>query len=264
MLTFRALQRAAVRTGPARQRRTDQRLPAGNPASNAERAMDVNRRGLTRGGNRTIGRTSAARSFLEAIEGNMVRTESGFGGGERLRWKGPSPGGLLQSIMAAALLAPGAAFAQATHQPGGAIGVRSWDFQPPVTSIAQQMYDLHAYIFWVCVIIFIGVFGVMFYSILKHRKSVGHEAVQFHENTFVEIIWTVIPFLILLFMAYPATKTILAMKDTSAPGLTIKVTGYQWKWNYDYLQDGFGFYSNLTTPLAQIENREPKGPHYLL
>jgi hypothetical protein len=78
------------------------------------------------------------------------------------------------------------------------------------------------------------------------------------------VIWTVIPFLILLFMAYPATKTILAMHDTSAPDMTIKVTGYQWKWNYDYLQDGFGFYSNLSTPLAQIENREPKGEHYLL
>ena len=126
------------------------------------------------------------------------------------------------------------------------------------------MFDLHLYIFWICVVIFVLVFGVMFYSIFKHRKSVGHQAAQFHENTTVEIVWTVIPFLILLFMAWPATKTILAMKDTSAPELTIKVTGYQWKWGYDYLQDGFGFYSNLSTPLAQIENREPKGPNYLL
>ena len=126
------------------------------------------------------------------------------------------------------------------------------------------MFDLHSYIFWICVVIFVLVFGVMFYSIFKHRKSVGHEAAQFHENTTVEIVWTVIPFLILLFMAWPATKTILAMKDTSAPDLTIKVTGYQWKWGYDYLQDGFGFYSNLATPLAQIENREPKGANYLL
>ena len=91
------------------------------------------------------------------------------------------------------------------------------------------MYDLHLFIFWICVVIFVAVFGVMFYSIFKHRKSVGHQAAQFHENTMVEIVWTVIPFLILLFMAFPATKTILAMKDTSAPGLTIKVTGYQWK-----------------------------------
>src|SRR5204862_1836682 len=90
------------------------------------------------------------------------------------------------------------------------------------------------------------------------------QAVQFHENTLVEVIWTIIPFVILLVMAYPATRTILAMKDTTSPGLTVKVTGYQWKWNYDYLQEGFGFYSNLATPLAQIENREPKGTHYLL
>ena len=83
-------------------------------------------------------------------------------------------------------------------------------------------------------------------------------------STVVEIVWTVIPFLILLFMAFPATKTILAMKDTSAPGLTIKVTGNQWSWSYDYLQEGFGYYSTLSTPIAQIENRAPKGEHYLL
>src|SRR5689334_2101493 len=141
---------------------------------------------------------------------------------------------LLQAGLATALAAPGAAFA-----------AHDFNLQPPVTPIARQMYDLHTFIVWVCVVIFIGVFGVMFYSIFKHRKSVGHEAHQFHENTTVEIVWTVIPFLILLFMAWPATKTVLAMKDTSAPDVTIKVTGYQWKWGYDYLQDGFGFYSNL-------------------
>jgi len=153
----------------------------------------------------------------------------------------------------AVLLAPGLVSAELV-----------WNLQPPVTPIAQQMFDLHSYIFWVCAVIFVGVFGVMFYSIYKHRKSVGHPAAQFHENTTVEVVWTVIPFLILLFMAWPATKTILAMKDTSAPDVTIKVTGYQWKWGYSYLQEGFGFYSNLATPLAQIEGREPKGPNYLL
>jgi cytochrome c oxidase subunit 2 len=137
-------------------------------------------------------------------------------------------------------------------------------FQDPVTSIAEQQIDLHNYILAVCVVIFVGVFGVMFYSIFKHRKSVGHEAVQFHENTIVEIIWTVIPFLILVFMAYPATKAILHYKDTAGPELTIKVTGYQWKWGYDYLQDGFGFFSNLATPLDQRENRAAKGENYLL
>jgi cytochrome c oxidase subunit 2 len=145
-----------------------------------------------------------------------------------------------------------------------AFAAREWNLQPPVTPLARQMFDLHAYIFWACVVIFVVVFGAMFYSIFKHRKSVGYKAAQFHENALVEIIWTAIPFLILIFMAYPATKTILSSKDTSAPEMTVKVTGYQWKWSYDYLQEGFGFYSNLSTPLAQIENREPKGEHYLL
>ncbi|HEY8245541.1 MAG TPA: cytochrome c oxidase subunit II [Casimicrobiaceae bacterium] len=157
-----------------------------------------------------------------------------------------------------------AAAAVAAGLPALAHAARDYNLQTPITSIAKQQYDLHMFIFWICAVIFVGVFGVMFYSLYKHRKSVGHQAEQFHENTVVEIVWTVIPFLILLFMAYPATKTILAMKDTSASELTIKVTGYQWKWNYDYLQDGFGYYSSLSTPVAQIENREPKGEHYLL
>ena len=157
-----------------------------------------------------------------------------------------------------------ATFAALVGLPGVALAAREWNLQPPVTEIARQQNELHQFIFWICVVIFVGVFGVMFYSLFRHRKSVGHQAEPFHENTVVEIVWTVIPFLILLFMAWPATKTILAMKDTTASELTIKVTGYQWKWNYDYLQDGFGYYSNLSTPLAQIENREPKGEHYLL
>jgi len=155
-------------------------------------------------------------------------------------------------------------FAAAFFAPALANAELVWNLQTPVTPIARQMFDLHVYIFWVCVVIFIGVFGVMFYSIYKHRKSVGHEAAQFHENTTVEVVWTVIPILILLAMAWPATRTILALKDTSAPDVTIKVTGYQWKWGYNYLQEGFGFFSTLATPLAQIENREPKGTNYLL
>ena len=147
---------------------------------------------------------------------------------------------------------------------GAANAAWEWYFQTPVTISGVQIITLHDLIFWICVVIFIGVFGTMFYALFKHRKSIGHQAVQFHENTLVEIVWTVIPFLILLFMAYPATKTILAMHDTSSPDMTIKVTGYQWKWGYDYMQEGFGYYSNLATPLAQIENREPKGENYLL
>ncbi|MEO5765813.1 MAG: cytochrome c oxidase subunit II [Casimicrobiaceae bacterium] len=160
---------------------------------------------------------------------------------------------LLRASTAAAFALPGLAWA-----------LPEWNFPPPVTPIAEQIIGLHEYIFWICVVIFVGVFGVMFYSLFKHRRSVGHQAAQFHENTLVEVIWTVVPFLILLFMAYPATKTILAMHDTAAPDITIKVTGYQWKWNYDYVQDGFGFYSTLSTPHAQIVNLEPKGEHYLL
>jgi cytochrome c oxidase subunit 2 len=153
----------------------------------------------------------------------------------------------------AAALAPALAHAELAYK-----------FQTPVTEIAQRQNDLHNYILLVCVIIFVGVFGVMFYSIFKHRRSVGHQAAQFHENTLVEVVWTVIPFLVLVFMAYPATRAILLYKDTTAPDLTVKVTGYQWKWAYEYLNEGFGFYSNLKTPLAQIENREPKGDNYLL
>ena len=148
--------------------------------------------------------------------------------------------------------------------PGVALAAWEWNFQPPATPIAEQITHLHELIFWICVVIFIGVFGTMFYTLLKHRKSVGHQAVQFHENTTVEIIWTIIPFLILMFMAWPATKVVLAMHDTSAPDMTIKVTGYQWKWGYDYVQEGFGFYSTLATPYSQIENQAPKDEHYLL
>ena len=147
---------------------------------------------------------------------------------------------------------------------GTAFAAWEWNFQPPATPVAQEIINLHSLIFWICVVIFVGVFGTMFYSLYRHRKSSGHQAVQFHENTTVEIVWTIIPFLILLFMAYPATRTILAAHDTSSPDLTIKVTGYQWKWGYDYVQDGFGYYSSLATPLAQIEGRAPKGEHYLL
>jgi cytochrome c oxidase subunit 2 len=173
----------------------------------------------------------------------MGRTEGSFRTGLRS----------LQAVVVASLLAPGMAFA-----------VPAWNLQPPVTPIARQIIDLHEFILWICLAIFVGVFGVMFYSLFKHRKSVGHEAAQFHENTTVEVVWTVIPFLILLFMAFPATRTILALKDTSAPDMTVKVTGYQWKWNYDYMQEGFGFYSNLATPMAQIDGLQPKGEHYLL
>ncbi|HHJ11582.1 MAG TPA: cytochrome c oxidase subunit II, partial [Chromatiales bacterium] len=123
---------------------------------------------------------------------------------------------------------------------------------PGVTEISNRVYDLHMMVLWICVAIGVVVFGAMFYSILKHRKSTGHEPAQFHESTKVEIIWTTIPFLILIGMAIPATKTLIAMENTAEPDMTIKITGYQWKWEYEYLDDGVHFFSNLATPRAAI------------
>src|SRR5690242_16862654 len=134
----------------------------------------------------------------------------------------------------------------------------------PQSIIARQIYDQHTMLLWICLVIFVGVFGTMFYSVLKHRKSQGYKAANFHHSTTVEIIWTIIPFFILVGMAWPATKTVIAMKDTSSPDITIKATGYQWKWGYDYLQEGISFYSSLATPRDQIEGKAPKGDHYLL
>ena len=134
-----------------------------------------------------------------------------------------------------------------------------YNLPPPQTIIAQEIYDLHTLIFVICCVIFVVVFGAMTYSIIMHRKSVGHKAEQFHENTTVEIVWTIVPFLILIGMAIPAAKTIIAMKDTSNPDLTIKVTGYQWKWGYDYLQEGVSFYSSLATPREMITDNSPAG-----
>jgi cytochrome c oxidase subunit 2 len=132
------------------------------------------------------------------------------------------------------------------------------DILPPVTSVSRDIYDLHWGILWVCVAIFFVVFGAMFWSIYKHRRSMGAKAAQFHENTTIEIIWTIIPFVILVGMAYPATRTVLDMKDASNADISIKVTAYQWKWEYDYQQDGLKFFSSLSTPRDQIE--EYNGP----
>lgn len=140
----------------------------------------------------------------------------------------------------------------------------AYNLQEPASQIARDVFQLHNWIMLVCLGIFVVVFGAMFYSLIKHRKSVGHKAAHFHENTTVEVIWTVIPFVILMGMAYPAAKVVIDMKDTSNPDLTVKITGYQWKWGYDYLNEGVSFYSNLSTPREQIENTATKGEHYLL
>lgn len=145
------------------------------------------------------------------------------------------------------------------------------NLQIPQTQLGEKIYELHTIITIICFIIFIGVFGFMFYAVFKHRKSVGHKAAQFHENTAVEVAWTLIPFVILIAMAVPATSTLIAMRDTSEPDMTIKVTGYQWKWGYDYLKgegEGISFYSTLSTPRAQIDGTDVAGrkanPNYLL
>lgn len=135
---------------------------------------------------------------------------------------------------------------------------------PGATAISREVYELHMLIFWICVAIGAGVFGVMFWSIYHHRKSRGAVPAQFHESTLVEVIWTVIPILILVGMAIPATKTLVRMADAREAGLTIKVTGYQWRWRYDYLDEGLGFFSTLATPQAQIHNAATKDENYLL
>lgn len=127
-----------------------------------------------------------------------------------------------------------------------------------VTPISREIYDLHMIILWICVVIGVLVFGVMFYSILRHRRSQGAVAAKFHESTFVEIIWTLVPSLILVAMAIPATKTLIAMEDTSNPDLTIQVTGYQWKWHYRYLDDEVSFFSLLATPVTRSKTAHPR------
>jgi cytochrome c oxidase subunit II len=143
------------------------------------------------------------------------------------------------------------------------------DILPPASAVATEIYDLHWKILYVCVAIFVIVFGAMFWSLFMHRRAMGAKAAQFHENTTVEILWTVVPFVILIGMAYPATRTILDMKDASNPDMSIKVTAFQWGWDYDYLNDGVRFTSLLSTPRNQIEDWDGKAvkernEHYLL
>lgn len=133
-----------------------------------------------------------------------------------------------------------------------------------VTDISENVYQLHMTIFMICCVIGVIVFGIMFWAIIHHRKSKGAKPAQFHESTQVEIIWTAIPFVILIVMAIPATKTLIAMEDTTKADLTIKITGSQWKWHYEYLQHDYGFYSILSTPREQIENKHEKSDIYLL
>jgi cytochrome c oxidase subunit 2 len=181
--------------------------------------------------------------------------------------RGGSAAGRARAVLTALVSCAFGTLALAANSLPGGPAVNQLNLHPPVTEIARQQHWLHWFMLVICLVIFIGVFSVMFYSVYKHRKSKGAVAAKFHESTTVEIIWTVIPFIIVIMMALPATKTVVAMKDTSNADLTIKVTGYQWKWGYDYLKgegEGISFLSTLTTPRQQVHNEQPKTDTYLL
>ena len=169
-------------------------------------------------------------------------------------------------LLAALLFAP-AVLAAVNSLPGGP-AVNQLNLHPPVTSIAREIMWLHNAVMIICVVIFVGVFGVMFYSILKHRKSLGHKAAHFHESVVIEIAWTVVPLLIVVGMGAMATRTVVAMKDTSNADLTIKATGYQWRWGYDYLRgegEGISFLASLDAGQRALSDAgTPQGDDFLL
>jgi len=160
--------------------------------------------------------------------------------------------GMLTRSLLILLLVSGEAYANFTiNMPSG------------VTDISHKVFQLHMVVLWICVVIGVLVFGVMIYAIIFHRRSLGHKASNFHENTKIEILWTVIPFIILIAMAVPATITILEMDDVADSDLTIKITGYMWRWHYEYVGTNVAFMSDLSTPYEQIINRAEKDEHYL-
>ncbi len=177
----------------------------------------------------------------------------------------------LVSLLSKAGIWAGAWVATAAHAvkdlPGGP-AVNQLDFHPAATKIAEEQHSLHVFMMVLCTVIFVAVFSVMFYSIWKHRKSVGHKPATFHESMTVEVIWTIVPFIIVILMALPATKVLVAQKDTTNAELTIKATGYQWKWGYDYIKgegEGIGFISTLDNAQREMSNTgKPSGDDYLL
>jgi len=155
------------------------------------------------------------------------------------------------------LASAGVNLAHAVNDLAGGPAVNQLNLYPPVTSVARDQQWLHWFMLILCAVIFVAVFAVMFYSIWKHRKSVGHKAATFHESVTVEIIWTVVPFIIVILMALPATKAVVAMKDTTNADLTVKVTGMQWKWGYDYIKgegEGIGFVSTIDAAQREMSN----------
>ncbi|MFM8548250.1 MAG: cytochrome c oxidase subunit II [Betaproteobacteria bacterium] len=169
--------------------------------------------------------------------------------------------GALGAVIASILVGWSSLALAVKDMPGGP-AVHQLNLADPGNAIARGQHLLHDVLMWVCVLIFIAVFGVMFYSMWAHRKSRGAKPADFHESTTVEIVWTVVPFIIVVGLGIAATGEVIAQKDTSNPDLTVKVTGYQWKWGYDYLKgegEGIGFYSNLATPRDQIDDRQFPG-----
>ena len=175
----------------------------------------------------------------------------------------------LASLLLVSLTSLGTAAHAVQDLPGGP-AVRQLNLHPPVTKIAEAQHELHWMLLIICTVIFIGVFGVMFYSIWHHRKSRGAKAANFHESVAVEVAWTVVPFIIVILMALPATKVLVAQKDTTNADLTIKVTGYQWKWGYDYLNgegEGLSYISTLDNShrvMSDSGNVSSAPPDYLL
>ena len=177
----------------------------------------------------------------------------------------------LASLLSRAGIFAGAWLATAAHAvndlPGGP-AVNQLNLHPAATKIAEEQQWLHWFMLIICTVIFIAVFAVMFYSIWKHRKSVGHKPATFTESITVEVIWTAVPFLIVILMALPATKVLVAQKDTTNADLTVKVTGYQWKWGYDYIKgegEGLSYISTLDSgQRAMSDAGKPEGDNYLL
>jgi cytochrome c oxidase subunit II len=162
----------------------------------------------------------------------------------------------------AAALAGLSSAAYAVNDLPGGPSVRQLNLHAPATKIAEEQIYLHWFMMVICLVIFVAVFGVMFYSILKHRKSLGHKPASFHESVKVEIAWTLVPFIIVIFMAIPATKTVIAQKDTSNADLTIKATGHQWRWGYDYIKgdgEGISYISSLDNEHRVLSNSGAKG-----
>jgi cytochrome c oxidase subunit II len=171
---------------------------------------------------------------------------------------------LATEALCALLLLPYAGLVKATN--AGAEAAGGWallNMPKGVTRVSRDIYDLHMLIIWICVGIAVAVFGVMFYSMIAHRKSTGRQPSNFHENTTVEFIWTIVPAIILILLAVPATKSLVDLYDTAEADLDIKITAYQWKWQYEYLGEGVEFMSELSTPETAIYNTAPKSQYYL-